>query len=116
MKQFREALEAADRATIEALSANGVVFTSPVAFRPCPGEPPNAASLASASTIFADSRYVRTIDDVGGRDRALYFTARIGDVTVHGYEILHLDESGGTDDSLVIVWPQSSMTDPPTER
>jgi len=44
MHSFRKAVEARDEAAIEALLADDVVFTSPVAFKPYPGKPITAIS------------------------------------------------------------------------
>ena len=45
MRAFREAVEAGDLDAVEALLAEDVVFTSPVAFKPYVGKPITAAIL-----------------------------------------------------------------------
>ena len=61
MHPFRQAVEAGDAAAIEALLADDVVFTSPVAFKPYQGKPITAAILRAVMRVFSDFRYVREI-------------------------------------------------------
>jgi hypothetical protein len=105
MHAFRQAVEARDSAALEALLADDVVFTSPVAFKPYPGKAITAAVLRGALRVFEDFRYVREID--GGRDHALIFEAKVGGKTVNGCDFLHVDENGLIDDIMVMVRPLS---------
>jgi hypothetical protein len=80
-----------------------------VAFKPHQGKQVTAAILrAVISRVFEDFRYVRTIDDIGGREHVLMFTAHIGDTTVYGCDIVHLDDDGLIDDFTVMVRPLSA--------
>ncbi|MEV6548384.1 nuclear transport factor 2 family protein [Streptomyces sp. NPDC051597] len=104
---FREAVESGDHAAIEELLARDVVFTSPVAFKPYPGRAITAAILRGVSRVFTDFRYVREIVGVDGRDQALVFTAKVGELEVNGCDFLHFDEDGLIDDFTVMVRPLS---------
>ncbi|MEO6088089.1 MAG: nuclear transport factor 2 family protein [Umezawaea sp.] len=108
MHPFREAVEAGDHVAIEALLADDVVFTSPVAFTPYSGKPITAAILRGVTRVFEDFRYVREISGADGRDHALVFTARVGEREIHGCDFLHLDEDGLIDDLTVMVRPLSA--------
>ncbi|WP_433077138.1 nuclear transport factor 2 family protein [Dactylosporangium sp. CA-052675] len=108
MISFRSAVEARDAEAIAATLAAGVVFHSPVAFRPYEGKPLVAAILRGVLRVFEDFRYVRELGGPGGRDHALVFAARIGDVAVEGCDLLHLDEDGLIDDFTVMVRPLSA--------
>ena len=105
MHPFRSAVEAGDHDAIAALLADDVVFTSPVAFRPYEGKEITAAILRGVSRVFEELRYVREIADAGGRDHALLFKARVGELEVDGCDFLHTDEDGLIDDFVVMVWP-----------
>ena len=59
MHSFRKAVEDRDEAAIQALLADDVVFTSPVAFKPYAGKPITAAILRGVLRVFEDFRYVR---------------------------------------------------------
>ncbi|MFC9897319.1 nuclear transport factor 2 family protein [Nocardia sp. NPDC127579] len=106
MHSFRAAVEARDEAAIEALLADDVVFTSPVAFKPYPGKAITAAILRAVIQIFEDFHYVREIAD--GRDHALVFEATVDGKQLTGCDFLHLDEHGRIDEFMVMVRPLSA--------
>ncbi|UQU61497.1 nuclear transport factor 2 family protein [Couchioplanes caeruleus] len=108
MIDFRRAVEARDPDAITATLAGTVVFRSPVAFKPYPGKALTAAILRGVLRVFENFRYVRELSGDGGRDHALVFEARIGDVTVEGCDFLHLDEDGLIDEFTVMVRPLSA--------
>jgi hypothetical protein len=108
MQAFRKAVEAGDHAAMEALLAEDVVFSSPVVFRPYPGKAATSAILRGVTRVFEDFRYVREINDTGGRDSALVFEARVGDRQITGCDFLHLDEDGLIDEFMVMVRPLSA--------
>ncbi|GIE77251.1 membrane protein [Actinoplanes philippinensis] len=105
MHAFRQAVEARDTDAIEALLADDVVFTSPVAFKPYPGKALTAAILRGAMRVFENFRYVREIAD--GRNHALVFEAEVDGKALTGCDFLHLDEAGRIDDIMVMVRPLS---------
>lgn len=108
MHPFRAAVEARDEAAIEALLADDVVFTSPVAFQPYPGKPITAAILRAVIRVFDDIRYVREIGD--DRDHALVFEATVDGKQLSGCDFVHLDENGKIDELTVMVRPLSAAT------
>ncbi|MDG4810991.1 nuclear transport factor 2 family protein [Micromonospora sp. WMMD1120] len=108
MTDFRAAVEAGDLDAIEASLADNVVFRSPVAFKPYPGKAITVAIVRGVLRVFEDFRYVRELSGEGGRDHALVFEARMGDVAVEGCDFLHLDESGLIDELTVMVRPLSA--------
>jgi hypothetical protein len=107
MHPFRQAIEAWDMAAVEALLAENVVFTSPVAYQPYPGKALTAAILRGVARVFEDFHYVREIAGADGRDHALVFQAKVNGKEVHGCDFLHLDEDGLIDDLTVMVRPLS---------
>ncbi|WP_253878878.1 nuclear transport factor 2 family protein [Actinomadura rupiterrae] len=107
MHPFRKAVEARDAAALEALLADDVVFTSPVAYKPYPGKAITAAILRGVLRVFEDFRYVREISEPGGRDHAFVFKATVNGREVHGCDFLHLDEDGLIDEFTVMVRPLS---------
>ncbi|MER7668187.1 nuclear transport factor 2 family protein [Kitasatospora sp. NPDC096128] len=107
MHPFRAAVEAGDHDALQALLAEDVVFTSPVAFKPYPGKAMTAAILRGVGRVFEDFRYVREINGVDGRDRAFVFKAAVDGREVHGCDFLHFDEDGLIDELTVMVRPLS---------
>ncbi|CDO86199.1 hypothetical protein AWC29_29575 [Mycobacterium triplex] len=113
MHPFRKAVEDRDEAAIQALLADDVVFTSPVAFKPYVGKPITAAILRGVLRIFEGFRYVREISGADGRDHALIFEtgiAGVPGVKLTGCDFLHFDESGLIDEFTVMVRPLSGAT------
>ncbi|XRQ14011.1 nuclear transport factor 2 family protein [Actinomadura welshii] len=106
MHPFRAAAEAGDRDAIEAMLADDVVFTSPVVFRPYSGKPVTAAILRAVLRVFSRIRYVREISD--GRDHALLFEAKVGDLTITGCDFLRTNDAGLIEDLTVMVRPLSA--------
>ena len=108
MHPFRKAVEAGDLDAIEALLAEDVTFTSPVAFKPYQGKPLTAAILRGVIRVFEDFTYIREIANPDGRDVALVFTATVNGRDLSGCDFLHLDEDGRIDDFVVMVRPLSA--------
>lgn len=108
MTTFREAVEARDTAAVEALLADNVVFTSPVAFKPYPGKAITAAILRGVLRVFEDFHYLREIANPDGRDHALIFEAKVDGKTVNGCDFLHYDDNGKIDSFTVMIRPLSA--------
>jgi hypothetical protein len=110
---FRKAVEEGDEAAIQALLAEDVVFTSPVAFKPYVGKPITVAFLRGVLRVFEDFRYIREIHDSNDGNHALEFEAGIAGapgVTVNGCDFLHVNGDGLIDDLKVMVRPLSGAT------
>ncbi|WP_068176966.1 nuclear transport factor 2 family protein [Mycobacterium sp. UM_CSW] len=110
---FRKAVEERDEAAIQAMLADTVVFTSPVAFKPYIGKPITAAILRGVLRVFEDFHYVREIGDGNGRDHALVFETGIAGapgVKITGCDFLHFNDDGLIDDFMVMVRPLSGAT------
>ncbi|MFR9749708.1 nuclear transport factor 2 family protein [Nocardia sp. 004] len=110
MHPFRAAVEARDEAAIEAMLADNVVFTSPVAFKPYPGKAITAAILRAVIRVFEDFHYVREIGDANGSDHAFIFEATVDGKQITGCDFLHFDAEGKIDDFMVMVRPLSAAT------
>ena len=110
MKAFRELVErqisTGEMSGVEELLAEDVVFRSPVAFSPYPGKAITAAILHGVSRVFADFRYVSSIEE--GRQSALVFEARIGDISVNGCDFITTDDDGLISEFTVMVRPLSA--------
>ena len=110
---FRKAVEEQDEAAIQAMLADDVVFTSPVAFKPYVGKPITAAILRGVLRVFEDFHYIREIHDSNGQDHAFVFEARISGgpgKRVTGCDFLHFNDDGLIDDFMVMVRPLSGAT------
>ncbi|MDJ0359691.1 nuclear transport factor 2 family protein [Rhodococcus sp. H29-C3] len=109
MRKFTDAVEAGDHSAVEALLADNVRFTSPVAFKPYDGKAITSAILRGVVLrVFENFRYTKTIESVDGRDHALVFEATVDGKKINGCDFLHLDENGLIDDFVVMVRPLSA--------
>jgi hypothetical protein len=108
MHPFRKAVEDRDEEAVAALLADNVLFTSPVVFKPYPGNAITAAILRGVLRVFEDFRYVREIANPDGRDHVLVFTATVSGKQIQGCDILHFDENGKIDEFTVMVRPLSA--------
>jgi hypothetical protein len=107
---FRKAVEEQDEAAIEAMLADDVVFTSPVAFKPYVGKPITAAILRGVLRVFEDFHYIREIHDSNGQDHAFVFETVVSGKRVTGCDFLHFNDDGLIDDFMVMVRPLSGAT------
>ncbi|MFE4455969.1 nuclear transport factor 2 family protein [Nocardia tengchongensis] len=107
MHPFRKAVEARDAEAIEALLADNVVFTSPVAFKPYPGKAITAAILRGVMRVFEDFAYVKEIGAPDAADHALVFETTVAGKRITGCDFLHLDADGKIDEFTVMVRPLS---------
>ncbi|MFE3023077.1 nuclear transport factor 2 family protein [Nocardia tengchongensis] len=107
MHPFRKAVEARDAEAIEALLADEVVFTSPVAYKPYPGKAITAAILRGVMRVFEDFTYVKEIGAPDAADHALVFETTVAGKRITGCDFLHLDADGKIDEFTVMVRPLS---------
>jgi P2-related tail formation protein len=110
MHPFRTAVEERDEAAIQAMLADTVVFTSPVAFKPYTGKAMTAAILRGVLRVFEDFHYIREINDTNGRDHAFVFETTVAGKKITGCDFLHFNEDGLIDDFMVMVRPLSGAT------
>jgi hypothetical protein len=105
---FRTAVEAEDPEAITAALAEGVVFRSPVVFKPYQGKPVVSAILVEgAMKVFEDFRYMNQLED--GDAAALIFSARVGGREVDGLDLLRFDSDGQVSELMVMVRPMSGL-------
>ncbi|MFE3190906.1 nuclear transport factor 2 family protein [Nocardia sp. NPDC059240] len=107
MHAFRKAVEARDEAAMEALLADDVVFTSPVAHKPYPGKAITAAILRGVLRVFEDFRYVKEIGEENASDHALIFETVVAGKQITGCDFIHLNAEGKIDEFMVMVRPLS---------
>ena len=105
--QFRQAAEAKDFSAIDELFAEGVVFRSPVVYKPYEGRDAVAMLLGAVVQVFEDFRYTDQVET--GDAAALAFSARVGERELDGIDFLHFDSEGRVDRMAVYVRPMSGV-------
>ncbi len=106
---FRSAIETGEIDRVLELFSPGVVFNSPVVFRPYQGRETLGVILSAVMRVFGDFRYEREIGAEGASDHALVFRTRVGDRELQGCDFLHTGEDGLIDEMTVMVRPRSAM-------
>jgi hypothetical protein len=104
---FRAAAEAKDFSRLEKLTSKGVVFRSPVVFKPYEGREATAMLLSAVVQVFENFRYVDQVET--GDTAVLVFKARIGDRELDGVDILSFDGEGRIAELTVMVRPMSGV-------
>jgi hypothetical protein len=105
--RFREIVERKDLASAGELLAEGVVFRSPVVFKPYEGREAVLALLAAVVRVFEDFGYVAHVET--GDVAVLMFEARVGDRQLQGVDILRFDAEDRIAEFTVMVRPMSGV-------
>ena len=108
MHPFRAAVEARDMDAGLALFAEDATLDSPVAFKPFAGIEQVSVVLRAVFETFEDFRYT---DELGGEDgvHALVFSARVGDKSVEGLDLIRMDDAGRIVNLTVMIRPLSGL-------
>lgn len=97
-----------DLHALELILADDIVFLAPTYWKPRTGKVAVMFILTAVTQLFEDFSYVRRwIDD---RDWALEFSARIGDLSLKGIDLIHLNEDGLIDSLEVMIRPPNAVT------
>jgi len=105
---LRKAIEAGDLEATIACMAPGIVFHSPVTFKPFEGRDAVAALFGILFKTFEDFRYVGEFVAADGSG-VLHFRTKVGDRDVEGIDLVHFDAEGLIDDFTVFVRPYSAV-------
>ena len=81
-----------DRAELQAMLAEDVIFRSPYAWRSYEGRQAVWLILSTVMEVFQDFTYHRELVD--GDNWALEFSARVGDLSLKGIDLIRLDGAG----------------------
>ena len=106
--RFGTAMAAGRVAEVEPLLAPGVVFHSPVVHRPYHGPDQLMPVLWAVAAVLEDFAYGVTYRS-DGDGHVLAFSARIGDRTIEGVDIITLDAGGLIAELTVMMRPFSGL-------
>ncbi len=106
---IRTAIEAGDLDGTIACMSRGIVFHSPVTFKPFEGRDAVAGLFAILFRTFEDFRYIGEYTAADG-SAVLHFRTRVGDRDVEGIDMLRFGADGLIDDFTVFVRPFSAVT------
>jgi len=96
-----------DAHAIAPLLAENVTFMPPTYYKTWTGRAPVAAVLGHVGQVFSDFKYRRVMGD--GRDWALEFQCKIGDLDAVGVDLITLDDAGLIAKFEVVMRPYKSI-------
>ena len=105
--RMQEVVAKGDESLIADLLSETVRFMPPTYFATWTGRAPVAAVLGHVGQVFKDFRYRRVMGE--GRDWALEFQCRIGDLDAVGVDLITLDDDGLIAEFEVVMRPHKSI-------
>ncbi|NOD78437.1 MULTISPECIES: nuclear transport factor 2 family protein [unclassified Ruegeria] len=92
IERMQEVVANGDEALIHALLAEDVRFLPPTYYSTWTGRAPVAAVLGHVGQVFSDFRYRRIMGE--GKDWALEFQCKVGDLDGIGVDLITLNDDG----------------------
>ena len=108
LASWHRMVAARDLSKVASLCTADALFRSPVAFTPYKGAPLVAQFLQQALPVFEDFRYDRTFY-AGDHSVVLEFSARVGDKSLKGIDMIRFDGDGRITEFEVMVRPASGL-------
>lgn len=105
--RLQEVVAKGDDSQIAGLLDEDVKFLPPTYFATWTGRAPVAALLGHVGQVFSDFRYRRVMGD--GKDWALEFQCKIGDMDAVGVDLLTLNDEGLIQTFEVVMRPHKSV-------
>ncbi len=104
---FRAAAESKDFSAFEEIFAADVSYRSPAVFKPYEGRDAVAMLLATVADVFEEFSYSDQVETAG--TAILAFSARVGDRTLEGIDLLRFDDEGRVREMAVYIRPLSGL-------
>ncbi|WP_299900879.1 nuclear transport factor 2 family protein [uncultured Ruegeria sp.] len=107
IERMQEVVAKGDEALIHELLAEDVQFLPPTYYSTWTGRAPVAAVLGHVGQVFSDFRYRRVMGD--GKDWALEFQCKVGDLDGIGVDLVTLNDSGLIQTFEVVMRPYKTV-------
>jgi len=107
MSAFRTAIETKDAGAIAAVLSPAVTFRSPAVHKPYSSRDVVMVILGAVLEVFEEFEYVDHLAD--GEQEMLRFTARVGDRTIDGVDIVRYGTDGLVAELSVMIRPLSAL-------
>lgn len=98
-----------DLAELEAIVHPQAVFRSPMAFKPYQSAQAVTLILRTVMGVFEDFAYHREFASADGRNVVLEFSARVGERSLKGVDVITFDENGLITEFEVMVRPFNGL-------
>ncbi len=96
-----------DETLIHELLADDVKFMPPTYYKTWTGRDPVAAVLGHVGKVFSDFKYRRVMGD--GKDWALEFQCKVGDLDAVGVDLITLNDDGLIETFEVVMRPYKTI-------
>ena len=106
---WHEMVQRRDLARLPAILADDAVFRSPMAFKPYASAAAVALVLNTVIQVFSDFAYHRQLASSDGLSVVLEFSARVGDKSLKGIDLIQFDEAGRIVDFEVMIRPFNAL-------
>jgi len=109
LKRWHALVEKQDMDELEALLHPDAVFRSPMAFKGYASAPAVKLVLSTVIQVFEGFTYHRSFAGDDGLSVVLEFSAKVGDKTLKGIDMIQFDEDGKILDFEVMVRPLNGL-------
>lgn len=106
---WHQIFQARDFARLGEIVRADAVFRSPAVFKPYEGRDALVFILSTVAEVFEDFRYHREFYTDDGLSATLEFSARVGDRTLEGIDMIAFDGNGLITEFKVMVRPRSGL-------
>ncbi len=107
LARFHQSIAGKDMTVLGEILADKVVFRSPFLWKPKAGKELILIVLSAASQVFEDFTYHREMTD--GSTWALEFSARVGEFSLKGVDLIRFNADGKIEDFEVMVRPAKGL-------
>jgi len=106
---WHEMVSQRDLTRLPTILADQAVFRSPMAFKPYAGAAAVQLILENVMQVFADFEYHRQFATADGASVVLEFSAKVGDKSLKGVDLIRFDEAGRIADFEVMIRPFNAL-------
>ena len=106
---WHEMVAARDLTRLPDILADDAVFRSPMAFKPYASAAAVQLVLNTVMQVFTDFQYHRQLASADGSSVALEFSAKVGDKSLKGVDVIRFDDAGRIIDFEVMIRPFNAL-------
>jgi SnoaL-like domain len=109
LQTWHEMVAARDLSALPGILHDDACFRSPMAFKPYKSAAAVNLILSTVLTVFEDFTYHRSLASDDGLNVVLEFSARVGEKSLKGIDMIAFDEQGRITDFEVMVRPFNGL-------
>lgn len=109
LEKWHAMVAAKDLSALEAIVHPDATFRSPMAFKPYQSAQAVALLLRTVLTVFEDFTYHRQLASEDGLNVVLEFSARVGERSLKGVDLIQFNTDGLITDFEVMIRPMSGL-------